>query len=280
MKHSLFVLLLFTHVSVLAGGDPVPSRPATVKLSPRQPVAQPVAASELPAWRTLHFHEEAFWATASSELTLSACGSEQELWCLQAISSVASNRENIELTAAPNGRLLDRKRSSQGSDQRRKSWNFGITSITRERQEPDASGEWRLTSSRKLSYPAGDLPVTDPILLLILAEPDREPRSFVVNTDINFYRVTARDAGEDLVEVGARLDDKGQSREVDLVAIEARPIEPMTDNADFNLLGLTGEVIIAYDRATGIPVQVRGKAPRIGMAELTARTVELRNPAP
>ena len=64
------------------------------------------------------------------------------------------------------------------------------------------------------------------------------------------------------------------------MALAAEPIPPLQDDPDFALLGLSGEIVIAYDRATGIPVQVRGQAPRIGAAELTLRDLELRKPAP
>jgi hypothetical protein len=101
-----------------------------------------------------------------------------------------------------------------------------------------------------------------------------------VNTDFNFYRVTAVAAGEDLVEVEADLDGSPNPREVDLVSLAAKPVQPLADKTDFNLLGLSGNIVIAYDRATGIPVQVRGMAPRIGFAELTLKSLERQDTQP
>ena len=122
--------------------------------------------------------------------------------------------------------------------------------------------------------------VTDALLLLVLAAPDRQQREFVVNTDFNFYRVTAMPGGTDSVEVKADLDGGSRLRQVDLVKLVVKPIPPLRDDPDFALLGLSGDIVLAYDRATGIPVQVRGQAPRIGAAELTLRNLELRKPAP
>ena len=279
MRRWLPTLALAASASVLAGGDPAGQLPV-VKLSPAEPVDQSLHSAELPAWRSLEFLEQAFWATASSRIELSPCQDDRKLWCMRTTSSVVSNRETVELTARPGGRLLERRRSSEGSDRRRKSWAFGTNLITRERSEPDANGDWRITSSRKLDYPASDLPVTDAMLLIALAEPGRDPREFLVNTDFNFYRVSAIASGEDLVTVDVQLDTGGASREVDLVTLKAEPVEPLSDKPDFSLLGLSGEIVIAYDRATGIPVQVRGKAPRIGLAELNLKSLELRDPRP
>jgi hypothetical protein len=278
MRTWLLAILLVFQTPVIAGGgsDELP----VVKLSPRETPAGTTHTGELPSWKALVFLEQAFWATASSRLEIGSCGDARELWCMESTSSVISNQENIQLSAMPGGRLLQRKRSSAGNDRRRKTWKFGMTSVTRERQEPDASGAWRLTSSRKLVYPKGNTPVTDPMLLLVLAEPAREPREFLVNTDFNFYRVTAISTGEDVIDVDAKLDGEPGPRTVELVALKAEPVEPLPDKPDFNLLGLSGDVVIGYDRATGIPVLVRGKAPRIGAAELTLKSLEIRDPGP
>lgn len=278
MRVIALALLLALNTPALAGGESGASDLPVVKLSPKKPVAD--AGTALPPWKMLKFQEEAFWATASSRLELANCEENRILWCLQATSSVVSNRENIQLSAHPGGRLLERERASEGSSRRKKTWSFGMTSVTRERREPDASGEWRKTSSRTLDYPAGNPVVTDAMLLLVLAAPDRRTRQFVVNTDFNFYRVEARPAGTDRVEVAAALDGGSSIRQVDLVALAVEPIPPLQDDPDFSLLGLSGDIVIAYDRATGIPVQVRGQAPRIGAAELTLRDLELRKPAP
>ncbi len=236
--------------------------------------------SPLPAWRYLLFEEKAFLATARSELSLDICEEASGAWCLEATNSVANNRERISLSARPDGHLLQRDRFSEGSSRRRKQWLYGLNSITRERLEPDASGEWQLTSRRKIDYPEGQRQVTDPILLLALLTPGGANRTLVVNTDLNLYRVTATPAGEDLIEVEPGLGGvASRHRDADLLRIEAELIQPARDKPDFTLLGLSGELLVAFDRASGLPVQVRGRAPRIGYVALTLKSAELREPA-
>lgn len=237
-------------------------------------------ADPLPNWRYLLFEQKAFLATARSELSLDPCESSTAAWCLEATNSVANNRERISLSARSDGHLLQRDRFSEGSNQRRKQWLYGLNGITRERLEPDANGNWQLTSRRKIDYPEGQRKVTDPILLLALLSPGAGPQTLVVNTDLNLYRVTATPAGEDLIEVEPGLGGvASRHRDADLLRIEAELIQPARDKPDFTLLGLSGELLVAFDRASGLPVQVRGRAPRIGYVALTLKSAELREPA-
>lgn len=243
--------------------------------------AEPLTESSLPEWRSLVFEEKAFWATARSQLELDACPESPAAWCLEASNSVANNRERISLSARPDGSLLERRRFSEGSDRRRKQWRYGLKGITRERLEPDASGEWRLTSRRQIDYPEGEPRVTDPLLLIALLRPGADSQSFLVNTDLNLYRVSAESAGEDLVEVDPKLAGFGtRHREVNLLKVTAQRLQPAPDKPDFSLLGLSGELLVAFDRETGLPLQVRGKAPRLGFVALTLKSVELREPTP
>ena len=236
-------------------------------------------AGEQPPWAELLYQEQSIFATASSKLTLALCESDAGTWCLEATSSVASNRESIRLTALPGGRMLERERFSEGSDRRRKAWRYGMSGVTRERREQDATGEWRLTSRRKIGYPQGETAVTDALMLLALVNP-QQPGTFAVHGDLNYYRVTVTPAGEDRIEVDARLPGGERIREVDLVTLSAEPLLALEDKDDFSLLGLTGEITIAFDRGTGLPLQLRGRAPRIGMAELNLKRARLAEDSP
>ena len=42
------------------------------------------------------------------------------------------------------------------------------------------------------------------------------------------------------------------------------------------LLGLDGEVILFFDPRTGLPLQIRGDAPRIGSTEINLKSVTMR----
>jgi hypothetical protein len=65
---------------------------------------------------------------------------------------------------------------------------------------------------------------------------------------------------------------------VSLVRLEAEPLQPLPDKPDFSLLGLSGEINIAFDSLSGIPLQLRGKAPRIGTTEINLVAATGRHP--
>ena len=188
-------------------------------------------AGEQPPWAELLYQEQSIFATASSRLALAPCESDAGTWCLEATSSVASNRESIRLTALPGGRMLERERFSEGSERRRKVWRYGMSGVTRERREQDATGEWRLTSRRKIGYPEGETAVIDALLLLALVDPGK-PESFAVHGDLNYYRVTATPTGEDRIKVDPALPGGERMREVDLVTLSAEPLLTLEDKDD------------------------------------------------
>ena len=64
-----------------------------------------------------------------------------------------------------------------------------------------------------------------------------------------------------------------------LVTVEAVPMEPLEDKPDFSLLGLSGVITIAFDHS-GLPVQLRGRAPRLGQAEVNLQSATLRRSWP
>ena len=49
------------------------------------------------------------------------------------------------------------------------------------------------------------------------------------------------------------------------------------DKPDFSLLGLQDEITLLYEEGTGLLVQVRGIAPRLGYTTLQLRQVTLRD---
>ena len=247
------------------------------------------ASEGLPVWNTLEYEQKAFWVTATSSVALDPCSGERsQNWCLTAESSVASNRETLTLEAEYTGRLTERKRASVGRERRRiKEWSYSAEGIARRRLEPvsKAADDYQVTSERQLDYPAAAGPVTDAVLLLALAAPGSAPgkaQPFIVQTDLNFYRVTATTLGEESVAGEFVLDGRksGGPRPARLVQLTAEPIKPLADKPDFSLLGLSGDIVIAFDAATGVPLQLRGRAPRVGEATIDLRRASLRKPAP
>ncbi len=232
-------------------------------------------AAELPSWQSLVYEQKSFWITATSIITLAHCDG-SELWCLEASNSVADNQETVRVITDDSGRASERQRYSKGSQRRRKRWQFGADAVLRERLEPRGD-TWQATSRRELPYPAGAPLVTDAHLLLALATPDIS-QEFTVLTDLNFYRVTLVPAGEDLVAADPSLGLASPQREVRLTILRAEPLLVLENKQDFGLLGLTGDIVIAWDRESGLPLQLRGEAPRLGNVVVNLKHYAPRDP--
>jgi hypothetical protein len=253
-------------------------------------MASPVAVP-MPGWQSLQYEQQYLWLAARSEIELNPCEpGASGSWCLRAVNSVANNREEITLRFLPeSGRLQTRQRHSRGTGRRYKQWNFLPAHVLRERRVPDRSeqlppGKWPLSSSIEIAYPEAPGVVSDPLLLLVLAAPGRADfnRPMTVMTDQNFYRVVLSDGGSAVIP--ARYEAEGRAtthaeHAVQLVHMSAQAIQPLADKPDFSLLGLSGRITIAFDRDNGLPLQLRGAAPRLGSVELNLKAATLRKPA-
>lgn len=254
------------------------------------------SAIELPRWQVLEFEEQAFWATAYSRIELPRPEAGDNYWEFSANSSVPGNSERVSLRFDPEtGQLLSRERLSKGKrDQRLKSFDYEEGFVLRERRSPESKTqavplEWPLDSRKQLPYPpaATELAVTNPYLLLLLADrlQARDPGTtleVLVHTDLNFYRARLTSGNGIPVNANYRLTGNGQTdgtRETTAVALHVQPEGELAEDDDFSLFGLTGEIILLFDRQTGLPLQVRGDAPRIGATELNLKSATLRLPA-
>lgn len=266
--------------------------------SARVPAAETdIPPPALPAWQVLEYEQQAFFVTAKSRVEITQDADDSQRWQLTASSSVASNSEEVTLDlAAIDGRALYRARLSKGKGKRYKTYDFLPTHILRCRREPPPEtklppGEWPVSGRREIAYPptAADMPVTDAYALLALAgrfqASGDEAAEVVVNTDFNFYRVSMthsidspaikvnyRAAGDESAITGKR-----KTRSVTLLV---KPMGQLPDKHDFSLLGLNGDILILFDEETGLPLQLRGKAPRIGNTEINLTGVTLREHAP
>lgn len=255
------------------------------------------AANNLPAWRVLEFEEKAFWATARSRLELPRPPASAQYWELFANSSVPGNSEQVSILFEPaDGQLVERKRLSQGKeDQRLKSYVYEEDHILRERRTPQGDAElppeqWPLANRQQIPYPdsAEKLAVTSPYLLMLLAgklqaEGPGSSMEVLVHTDHNFYRARLTCGDGIPVPVDFTLGDGERTqgtRETLAVAIRAEPEGSLVDGDDFALLGLSGDIIVLFDRYSGLPVQVRGEAPRIGDTEINLKSATMRPPVP
>lgn len=255
------------------------------------------AANNLPAWRVLEFEEKAFWATARSRLELPGPQASAQYWEMFANSSVPGNSEQVSMRFEPgDGQLVERTRLSRGKEDRRlKSYVYKDDHILRERRTPEENTQlpppqWPLASRQRIPYPesAEKLAVTSPYLLILLAgklqaKGPGSSMEVLVHTDHNFYRARLTCGDGIPVPVDFTLGDGERTqgtRETLAVAMRVEPEGSLVDGDDFALLGLSGDIIVLFDRFSGLPLQVRGEAPRIGDTQINLKSATMRAPVP
>ncbi|MGB1140934.1 MAG: hypothetical protein ACPG1A_08555 [Halioglobus sp.] len=252
----------------------------------------------LPDWLALEFEERAFWATAKSRLEVGKLSEDSCLWELRVDSSVVGNSEQISLDFDPSdGSVAKRVRLStgkRGKEQRLKAFEYGPDEIIRERRTPgenpqQAPRDWPLASRINIDYPitADQFVVTSPHLLIVLAQQLQRlgtgaSRELLVHTDWNFYRVRMTVGNGIPIEANYTISENSSftgKRETVAVVIQADPEGELTEKPDFRVLGLSGYIIVFFDKVTGLPLQVRGTAPRIGDTDINLRAVTMRSPS-
>ncbi len=246
----------------------------------------------LPIWQSLEFEQKAFWATAQSRIEINQDASNHKQWQLTATSSVASNFEQVEMNFnAQSGYLCHRTRESRGKGRRYKSYDYREDSILRERREPGTTPEqpasqWPLSNSQKLPYPelAQGMIITDAYALLLLAERlqagSEDATEVVVHTDYNFYRVSITRSAGIPIDVDYQItgaDRAAGERQTRGVTLQATPLGTLAEKPDFSLLGLHGRITLLFDTVSGLPVQLRGTAPKLGATEINLKSSTLRS---
>ena len=130
--------------------------------------------------------------------------------------------------------------------------------------------------------------VTNSYLLLLLAGrlqtqgPGATTQVFV-HTDLNFYRVELVCVEGVSVPTNYKVTGGKRSRgKRDTVAVVLRlyPEGPQPESHDFSLLGMARDIVILFDKVTGLPLQVRGKAPKIGVSHINLRSTTMRQQQP
>jgi len=249
-------------------------------------------ATPLPGWESLEFEEKAFWATANSLLTVRPDAEDKNLWDLEVESSVVSNSEQVNVIFDPaTGKVVKRSRLSRGSGQRMKSYVYEEESVLRERRDQPADTgmppqEWPVSSTKHVPYPAAatDMVLTSPYLLILLAQRlqalglEKSTQALVL-TDQNFYRVHLSSGRGIPIEVDYTVDGSDKvsgRRDTRAVAVQVAPEGELVEDNDFSLLGLQENIILFFDSESGLPLQARGKAPRIGDTNINLRAVTMR----
>lgn len=263
----------------LAEDDAAKTSPATAPLT-------------LPDWQSLEFEQKAYWATARSRLEVTPDTEDETLWRLEVNSSVVSNSEDITALFEPGTeRVVSRARLSRGSGQRMKSYQYDEQAVVRERRDrpSDSSippAKWPVSSQRTIRFPASaaDTVVTSPYLLVLVAQrlqaegPDKA-REVLVHTDQNFYRARLTSGSGVPIDADYSVEGGGSvsgDRDTVAVSIQVSPEGELSDDDDFSLLGLTGNIIIFFDSESRLPLQVRGQAPRIGETGINLKSVAMR----
>jgi len=269
----------------------------SVLASSPAPATETSTFSSLPVWQVLEYEQKAFFVTAKSRVEIATAADNSEHWRLTASSSVASNSEDVtlDLTGAE-GKALYRWRLSKGKEQRLKTYDFLQTHIERVRRDPPPKtklppGEWPMSSRRDVAYPpeAAGKVVTDAYALLALAgrfqASGAKTAEVIVNTEFNFYQVRMTQSNDKpSITVSYQVEDTQAAvtgkRNTRAVALAIAPVGDQPDKYDFSLLGLDGDITILFDVDSGLPLQLRGTAPRIGNTKIDLKRVTLRNPAP
>lgn len=275
----------------------------------------PAQAMQMPSWQQLVFEQKSFWATARGVLTLSEftdargarevdsthttdSGKSAEYLSLEVNNYVASNSEQITLTLdAATGAAQFRWRLSRGRDSRVKIHEYYDTVIARERREPPAGNgsvspaDWDATHEMDMPLPpeaeGRHIVATHALLVLLptLLEDSSRANDYLIHTDLNFFLLEAG-LSDKTVTIGNTLTVDGEKRKMDrrcqVLTLRMIPIPGNPEAPDVMLMGMSGKIHIFIDIATGLPLRLRGDAPRIGSAELNlieASTRTSRSPA-
>ena len=250
------------------------------------------AVPQLPSWQVLEYEQKAFWATARSHLEVLPVAGNPNVWVLDVLSSVVDNSEKLTVSFDPaTGSVISRSRISSGKEQRMKSYQYETDFILRERRNAPTDStmppdQWPVTNTKYVNYPAsrGTTVVTSPYMLVLLAsqlqaQGPGKSMEVIVNTDLNFYHVKLTSGTGFPVEADYKVTGQAPVSgkfETRAVAIQASPEGTLPDEDDFTVLGLDGEIILLFDPKSGLPLQIRGDAPRIGGTEINLKSVTMR----
>ncbi|MFN2328642.1 MAG: hypothetical protein ABR612_06985 [Chromatocurvus sp.] len=279
----------------------------------------PAQAMQMPPWQQLVFEQKSFWATARGVLTLSEftdargareidsahnsaqttdTGASSGYLSLEVNNYVASSSEQITLTLdAATGATQFRWRLSRGRESRVKIHEYYDTVIERERREPPAGNgnispaDWPATHEMNMPLPpeaeGRRIVATHALIVLLptlLEDPSRAD-DYLVHTDLNFFLLDA-DLSDKTMTIDNTITVDGERRKKDrrcqVLTLRMTPIPGNPEEPDVMLMGMSGKIHIFIDMASGLPLRLRGDAPRIGSAELNlieASTRTSRKPA-
>ena len=208
--------------------------------------------------------------------------------------------------------MLQRSRLSYGNNQSRiKHYRQLDTGIYRERRESrETSGpyqeaqfwtespivspltrteDWTVSSRQILQRPPGlnrtrallSPPLLLPAISLFVAEKSARQKNFIVQTDLDFFRVIATKKGFHNLNAdhtltaadGKTTQVKGKVRAL-TVQLEVIPFADSPDEP-FELLGLKAPLTVLVEPESLIPLRLEGKAPRLGASKVRLKAAQL-----
>ena len=255
---------------------------------------------KLPAWHSLEFEASYLWVTATARLEVNMETTETaakgwlnpeqtrplqpygpKVWRLDVANSINGNTESISSWLDPqNLRAYQRTRQSKGKQQRLKLYRYLQQGVWRERREysgSDASGspmQWPTTSKGTYKQPQampGNARLLSPYSLLLLASSAElnkigDSVKRYVYTDLDFLQASLTLSGTETITINYSEDSQSQSGEVEALVLDlaTQPISGADQQDPFSLMGLSGNIQILLHPQSRLPVQIRGKAPRVG----------------
>ena len=268
-------------------------------------------------WEELRFSAGQGWATATTTLRFSTIPSSQaalvtaaggrdllpggeSVGLLKAEFSAMRSRGELQIWFDPiSGSALQSRRVGFGKESRLKSHRFLAGAVRRERRAPDAADAlgtpetWPLKSASEIPLPPdvdGSAVIT-PLMLLSRAaalamRPQPGKVDEVVFTDTQAYRVVLESRGEEAMNARFSLD-RGHGQEAvngmrSVRRVDLRPhlLGDKAEEEPFSLLELEGETALMIDRATGLPMQIRGNWLRVGTVTVNLSSARLRSNCP
>jgi hypothetical protein len=207
------------------------------------------------------------------------------------------SRGSLEIWHDPtSGAVLQSRRIGQGRDSRLKTHRFLDDGVWRVRRaaageaRPEEAERWELRSEELLPYPTRGQDAATPVivpemLLARLATLGSSARtrqsSFLVFADKVLYRVNATAARTKLIEAQVQFEQGSDSRTLRgprparRVRIEAEPFAGQTEDEEFTLFELGGDLSVFIDVETALPLGIQGTWMGVGTVPVSLQRARI-----
>jgi hypothetical protein len=176
--------------------------------------------------------------------------------------------------------LLQMLRTGSGRESRRKLHRFLPEAVWRERRAPADPAttappqDWPVRSRTLIPRPAGSATLA-PLQLIaeaarFAATPGAAEPVFTVLSDTHFYRVRLQSLGERAIAAGVLVQTAGGTRRIDgersvrRIGLAYELLDGAPGEDPLRLLELEGDLQVAIDVESGLPLRVQGTWMRVG----------------